>query len=196
MAQPAAQHRNVGASEEEMKIRQHGFSIIEAMVVVAIVAILATVAVPSFIELIGKQRLKGAASVLYGDLQYARSEAVQRNIPVTVTFTAGNSATWCYIIHTVVTGTTCTCGASGSCTGSAVNLKNVSGADSSGVTMALALTGGATEIPFEPRQGMATTSGNITLTGINSLQVQNQVNLLGRVRLCSPGGAVSGYPSC
>jgi len=176
-----------------MKIRQHdGFSLIEAMVVVAVIAILATVAAPSYIELIGKQRLKGAASVLYGDLQYARSEAVQRNTPVTVTF--DTSATpWCYIIHT---GTTCTCGASGSCTGSAVNLKNVSGADSSGVTMALALTGGATEIPFEPRQGMATTSGNITLTGINSLQVQNQVNLLGRVRLCSPGGAVSGYSSC
>lgn len=172
-----------------MKIRPHGFSAIELMVVVAVVAILATVAAPSFTELIGKQRLKGAASVLYGDLQYARSEAVQRNTTVTVTF--DTSATpWCYIIHT---GSTCACGASGSCTGSAVNLKNVSGADSSGVTMALST--GVTEIPFEPRQGTAT-PGTITFTGINSLQIQNQVNLLGRVRLCSPGGAVSGYPSC
>lgn len=190
MAQPAAQHRNAGASEEEMKIRRHdGFSLIEAMVVVAVIAILATVAAPSYIELIGKQRLKGAASVLYGDLQYARSEAVQRNTPVTVTFDTSVTP-WCYIIHT---GTTCTCGASGSCTGSAVNLKNVSGADSSGVTMALST--GVTEIAFEPRQGTAT-PGIITFTGINSLQVQNQVNLLGRVRLCSPGGAVSGYSSC
>lgn len=61
-----------------------GFSLIELMVVVVVLAILATIAVPSFQELIAAQRVRAAASALYESLLLARSEAIKRNSSVTL----------------------------------------------------------------------------------------------------------------
>jgi type IV fimbrial biogenesis protein FimT len=64
--------------------QQHGFTLIETMVVVSILAILATLAAPSFRELLAAQRVKNAASDLLADMMLARSEAIRRNRPVTI----------------------------------------------------------------------------------------------------------------
>ncbi|WP_305073698.1 GspH/FimT family pseudopilin [Propionivibrio sp.] len=61
-----------------------GFSLVELMVVVAVLAILASLAVPSFQELIAAQRVRAAASALYESLLLARSEAIKRNSSVTL----------------------------------------------------------------------------------------------------------------
>ena len=57
---------------------------IEAMVVVAIVAILAALAMPSFISTIANHRVKSAAQELQTLLQFARAEAVYKRKDVTV----------------------------------------------------------------------------------------------------------------
>lgn len=64
-----------------------GFTLIEAMVVVALVAILAALAVPSFTTMIANQRLSSAAQELQTLLQFARAEAVYKRTPSTVTAT-------------------------------------------------------------------------------------------------------------
>ncbi|MBL0296209.1 MAG: hypothetical protein IPQ21_03190 [Betaproteobacteria bacterium] len=63
-------------------------TLVELMVVVAVVAIVLTLAAPSFRDFILLQRLKGINAQLVTDLQFARSEAVARGTLMRVQFLA------------------------------------------------------------------------------------------------------------
>lgn len=64
---------------------QAGFTLIELMVTVAMMAVLAALATPSFRELIEAQRLRDTAFGLVSDLTLARSEAIKRGGNVAIT---------------------------------------------------------------------------------------------------------------
>jgi type IV fimbrial biogenesis protein FimT len=59
-----------------------GFSLIELMVTIAVLAIVLAMAVPAFAALINGNRLVAQANELVASLQLARSEAVRRNAKV------------------------------------------------------------------------------------------------------------------
>lgn len=69
---------------------QAGFTLMELIVVVAIAAILATIAAPSFTGLINDTKQSSLTSQLVSDLNRARSEAIKRN--ARIVFCVRNSA--------------------------------------------------------------------------------------------------------
>lgn len=67
-----------------------GFTLVELMVTLAVLAILSTLAAPMFGDLIQRNKVDAASGELTHLLQYARSEAITRASAVTVSASDGN----------------------------------------------------------------------------------------------------------
>ena len=65
-----------------------GITLVELMVALTVLAILLSLGVPSFRDLLAAQRVRSAAYSLVSDLVLARSEAVKRGSPVVLTAAA------------------------------------------------------------------------------------------------------------
>jgi type IV fimbrial biogenesis protein FimT len=63
---------------------QRGFTLIEAMVAIAVMLVLMAIAVPSFRDASRGGQLRTAANDLVTSAHFARSEAIKRNAPVTL----------------------------------------------------------------------------------------------------------------
>lgn len=66
------------------RVAFHGFTAVELMVTVAILAVLAALAIPSFTPLIERWRVRQVAEELQSTLYYARSEAIKRGGNVSI----------------------------------------------------------------------------------------------------------------
>jgi type IV fimbrial biogenesis protein FimT len=69
---------------------QRGFTLIEVLIVIALIGVLLALAAPSFSTFTASQRVKTASFDLYAALSFARSEAIKRRQTVTVAPVAGN----------------------------------------------------------------------------------------------------------
>ena len=78
-----------------MRLYQRGFTLIEVLMVIVIMAIMMSLAMSSVSGNLPKWRAQGAANELVGMLQKARAVAVKRNKYTIVTFTGVNSPTAC-----------------------------------------------------------------------------------------------------
>ena len=67
-----------------MKFKIHGLTLLELLLVLAMMAVLTSLAAPSFRSLWVQRSVSLAAEALLGDLRYARSEALKRARPVLV----------------------------------------------------------------------------------------------------------------
>jgi type IV fimbrial biogenesis protein FimT len=82
-----------------MKNRARGFTLIELMTAILVLAILVGVAIPSFREFASDSRMGSAASDLVTAMNVARSEALRRSTPVEVCASAdlagcANTTNW------------------------------------------------------------------------------------------------------
>ena len=179
-------------SSPPRKRRQHGVSLIEAMIVVVVTAIVATTAVPSLATFIDGRRLDATANALAADVQWVRTEAVARNQPIRLSFHA-SAASSCWVVHTGLAAQ-CSCADSGpaTCSGGAAEIKTVV----LGTRDRVVVQANVASILFDPLHGTSTPTGTLRLIDPRGRAVHHIVNVMGRVRSCTPAGAVPGWPAC
>lgn len=78
-------------SQLDMIRRQKGFSLVELMVVVAIIAVMALASTPNIVTGLPKYRVKNAARDLASKMRKARSIAVKKHRDVNVVFDTDNN---------------------------------------------------------------------------------------------------------
>jgi len=68
------------------RYKARGFTLMELMIVIAIMAILAAIAAPNYTSFMAQRRLNGAARQIMSDLMHARMQAVNQNNEFKITF--------------------------------------------------------------------------------------------------------------
>ena len=77
-----------------MLTHQRGTTLIEALIAIAIIALLVAAGLPSFAEWLQNTKIRTAAESVQNGLQIARTEAVKRNATVAFQATDLNNANW------------------------------------------------------------------------------------------------------
>lgn len=172
--------------------RSGGFTLIEACTVAAIVAVVAVRAVPGLQSVLDARRLESAATQLGADLQLVRMEAIARNVPLRLTFFSTASGS-CYLLHTG-NAADCRCDDRGTaqCQNAAQAIKTTVVPSADHVT----LGSNAKSLLFDPLHGTSTPTATLRAFGAQGQEVRHVVNVLGRLRSCSPAAKVPGYSAC
>ena len=174
------------------RLSQQGLTLIESLISLAVVTVSLGAAAPGFQQAHERQQLEGAAAQLATDLRHARGLAVARHAPVRVGVQSSEGST-CYIVHTGSAGD-CRCTGAGTavCTAGAEALRTVG--FEAGHRLRLSST--SASMLFDPDRGTVTPTGTLRLQTSGGAGIHQIVNIMGRVRACSPAGAVPGYPAC
>ncbi|HWS04027.1 MAG TPA: GspH/FimT family pseudopilin [Gammaproteobacteria bacterium] len=180
---------------------QSGFTLVELLVTLAVVAILVTTALPALSDLLDSQRLRATAQKIATDLRYARSEAIKRHadIPIGVSFTPGSD--WCYGISQQLP---CDCHEQDWHSPNACLLDlaherqlHTSATDTRAHIELLDTSFSSDQTQFDPLRGIAN-AGSVSLRSARGKTLNIIVSTLGRVRICAPEDSDSptGYTPC
>jgi len=176
-----------------------GFTLIEMMVVIAMVVIFVGVGLPTFLDVLDRRRISDAAEALARQAQQARAVAQDSSRSISLVFDGEDSA-WCYGL---TFRDNCDCnqtlaGQSDSCeiplesglnlVGTDLELVRDDSSQFTGVTLEAA----PANVRFEPLRGLRLgPPGDVTivLRSARGLEARIAINEVGRVAVCSPDGA-------
>lgn len=172
--------------------RHHrGLTLTETLITLSIALVALGSAVPGFEGARERRHLEGAAALFETDFAYARSTTVATNQTLRVRFGSDASGT-CYVVFAGAP-TDCQCGAAGpSCSGSAQVLRHAHQPAGTGVTIGANVG----VLSIDPLRGTVTPTTTVRFSARDGRAVHQVVNLMGRVRSCSPEPSLPGYPRC
>ncbi|MFM4678772.1 GspH/FimT family pseudopilin [Aeromonas media] len=169
----------------EMRIRpESGFTLIELILALALVAILVAVALPSYRSLRQEQMVRAATQALYTDMMLLKSEAIKRGGPLTLKLFNAGQSNWCYRI---AIDATCS-----SCADHCSSIEGRKGADANefgGVVIDASnqyKSGSTASITFTPRRGTFL-GGNLIVSNDASTTNRVVIATYGRISTCVEG---------
>ena len=177
----------------DINSQQKGFTLVEGLIVVAIMGIVTTFAISSWGQLMAQKRVRASMETLYDTLKLARSESIKQRTSITVSFRnyAGSQPSWCYALSD---GGDCDCRIANACTingSQAIQTDTIN--PSSLAASNLSGPAGAKFISFNNIRGTASNSGSILFTSNTSTGLVS-INPMGFINNCSNN--VTGYPAC
>lgn len=183
--------------------RQHGFSIIELMMSVILLAVAMALAVPSYRDMVEKRQLTHGAEQFMAFVNSAQSESIKQNRVLTVSYSRTADDNWC--AGAVLGAMACDCAQT-----------NVAAADYCAINsvpwiinnnhagnrdLVKSMTGDGA-YSFDPVRGLMVDADDALAVEMHSdsggYRMELRVSATGQVVLCSKdaGHSVPGYPVC
>lgn len=194
--------------------RPPGLTLVELMIVVALIAVLLTLAAPSLYDFILVQRLKAINAQIVTDMQFARSTAASGHLDVQVVFApaVSGSTMSCYTLYTDSSEDPrdkCDCRqpAGGRCPDATTQeIRTVQIPTQSGTKLGLPdlqasglsflATTGAMRAWWVPHFVPLSDEFMVEASIDSQRKLQTWVGLSGRPSVCAPGSGVTGHPPC
>lgn len=184
------------ARQSTRHARRHrrGLTLIETLVALSIVVLILTLAAPSFNRTIVQERVRGIHAELATDIAFARSEAVQRAVPVTIDV-RGDEGMTCYAIYTQPSGT-CNCLQGEDPCGEAAELGILLKVLQVPRSRHVALGETNVRVSISDRRSSVVATGALTVASDTGLALRTTLLAGGQLLTCSPNGSMPGVAPC
>ncbi|EPG0370509.1 GspH/FimT family pseudopilin [Photobacterium damselae] len=165
---------------QQNSLKCRGFTLLELIIAMSVMVVLLGAAVPSFSDLIERNKIKRLATEIEWLLVHAKSEAVMRGDNVQVAINDAGTPTWSIISKT---------------TSGAVTLAEISGENFSNIELNTTFRTGV--VTFNKLNGKPNFSGGYQFNIPTKDKVKVAVNTMtGRIYSCGVDGAIYGYKEC
>ena len=184
--------------------KNKGFTLIELMIVIAILAIGVALAVPSYSDVVQRRETTAQAEDLVSFVSFAQSESVKYNEMISVHLTYTDKDNWCMGANEG--SAPCDCTETNTAAANYCSLNGVTKIMRSSEQTKSSMTATSTDrtLVFDPIRGIMAVADLGTNHGValgsdnGNWSLQVDVGATGRTRICNPDSAtaIPGYQSC